>query len=144
MATWQVQFHIYPSGSETKPWGWPPERLNKLSTVVAEILPRNENWSNAQMLWGEADSHCFEVWLTKSGEPEEARLRLDARRQDILTVAHRCFDVLTSFNLTIADAESGEVLWAKTQLPETIRRSRASAFVSDPERWLIDQDSDPR
>jgi hypothetical protein len=142
MALWQIRFEVYPAGRETGAWAWPAERLVALTSAMAAILPMGRNWSKVQILLGDVESHCFEVWLAESGEPEEASLRLDLRRSDVIEIVTRSYAVLTAFELQMAESESHVRLWAKDQLVSCIERSRAMAFVGDPSKYLRDHDDE--
>lgn len=138
MATWQVQFHVCADGVTAGVWRWTRQRLILFYDALGEVLPRGESWSAAQILFGQVQGHCFEVWLADSGLPEEARLRLDARDGDIGEVAGRLLSVVSSFGLTLVEAESGELVATEAQFAITFRRSRAFRFVSDPAQYLLE------
>ena len=126
-----------PDGLETSSWWTDYPEKKDLDGEIGEILPKGKSWHDDLSAWGDEDGSRIDVWRDK-GALDSISIRIDANTPDSDFLRTVC-DLAVSIHCKFYGYESHSLIEPDVQsLANALRKSGASKFVADPQRYLTE------
>lgn len=137
MAVWQAVYWLVPADAEPgSEDAWVEiEHASELLRVFDDVLPPSHSWSPDMRHWGAEECHDVQA-SSDGGNLAGIQVRIDLRAPDLRRVVEGLVAAATELGAVFETEDGAQIVPDPWALGESLRRTPAARFLSDPEAFF--------